>query len=215
MAVTWLLIVMAAAIFVSMVLLAVVCLRCRNDGPLVSIRQTSEESTGFIVIHPAQPTINRNSIHPSSNLLSPFSASVDAGTQRKHRSFTTDTESNPSYENPADGPDYINESDGDESGYIVVLPEGEAPLTNQSRASTPSSDILHDYENVPKKEDAAPANKLSVSPSPTRLSEDGEDEDREYLNVEPLHFQKPSSESDSDSDDEANYVNVNEGIQIA
>ncbi|KAM8723974.1 linker for activation of T-cells family member 1 [Acanthopagrus schlegelii] len=212
MAVTWLLIVMAVAIFVSMVLLAVVCVRCRNDGPLVSIRQASEESTEFRVIHPAQPTIGRNSVHPSSNLLSPFSPSVDLGTQRKHRSFTTETESNPSYENPTDGPDYINESDGDESGYIVVLPEGEARPTDQSRPSTPSSDNLHDYENIPTKEGATLTNKSSGSPSPTRLSEDGEDDDREYLNVEPLHFPKlsPDTDTDTEDDDEGNYVNVND-----
>ncbi|XP_041813846.1 uncharacterized protein LOC121621438 isoform X2 [Chelmon rostratus] len=199
MAVSWLLLVMAGAVFVSMVLLAVVCLHCRNKGPLVYIRQAnpSEESTEFRVIHPSQPTIDRNSIHPSSNQLSPFSLSADPGTQRRHRSFTpTETDSNPSYENPADGPDYVNsESDAEDPGYIIVLPEGETPLTNQSRASTPSSDVLHDYENVPEKK-----------------------EDREYLNVDPLHFQRSSSElsaqSDSDSDDdEGNYVNVHDGTQ--
>ncbi|XP_030264030.1 uncharacterized protein LOC115575819 [Sparus aurata] len=211
MAITWLVVVMAVAVFVSMVLLAVVCVRCRTDGPLVSIRQATEESTEFRVIHPAQPTIGRNSVHPSSNLLSPYSPSVDLGTQRKHRSFTTETESNPSYENPADGPDYINESDGDESGYIVVLPEGDAP-PDQSRPSTPSSDNLHDYENIPTKEDAASTNKSSVSPSPTRLSEDGDDDDREYLNVEPLHSQNPSTDSDTEDDDEGNYVNVNSSV---
>ncbi|XP_041813843.1 uncharacterized protein LOC121621438 isoform X1 [Chelmon rostratus] len=223
MAVSWLLLVMAGAVFVSMVLLAVVCLHCRNKGPLVYIRQAnpSEESTEFRVIHPSQPTIDRNSIHPSSNQLSPFSLSADPGTQRRHRSFTpTETDSNPSYENPADGPDYVNsESDAEDPGYIIVLPEGETPLTNQSRASTPSSDVLHDYENVPEKKDAAPANPASVFNSPNLQSaEEEEEEDREYLNVDPLHFQRSSSElsaqSDSDSDDdEGNYVNVHDGTQ--
>ncbi|XP_039679638.1 uncharacterized protein LOC120573839 isoform X2 [Perca fluviatilis] len=171
MAASWLIWVLAVAIFVSMVLLAVVCLHCRNKGPLVSIRQASEDympSNQFRVIHPSHTNTDLSSIHPSSNLLSPFSSSAHPGTQRRFPSITpTETESNPSYENPADGPDYINaESDAEDPGYIIVLPEGETPLTNQSRASTPSSDVLHDYENVPEKS-----------------------EDRDYLNVEPLHFQ--------------------------
>ncbi|XP_044037483.1 uncharacterized protein LOC122869026 [Siniperca chuatsi] len=196
---SWLLWVLAAAVLVSMVLLAVVCLHCMNKGPLASIRQASEDylpSTEFRVIHPSQPTNDQNSIHPSSNLLSPFSLS--AGTQRRHRSVTpTETESNPSYENPAEGPDYVNaDSDAEDPPYVTVLPDGEAPLTNQSRASTPSSDIRHDYENVPEKK-----------------------EDREYLNVDPLHFQISTpeltdpSDSDDDDDDEGNYVNVQEGTQ--
>ncbi|XP_035852453.1 uncharacterized protein LOC116060861 isoform X2 [Sander lucioperca] len=200
MATSWLIWVMVVAIFVSMVLLAVVCLRCRNKGPLVSIRQTSEDyipSTQFRVIHPSQTNTDL-----SSNLLSPFSSSAHLGTQRRFPSVTpTETESNPSYENPPDGPDYINaESDADDPGYIIVLPEGETPLTNQSRASTPSSDVLHDYENVPEKS-----------------------EDRDYLNVEPLHFQPGSTpdlsarsdsdddDDDDDDDDEGNYVNVHDG----
>ncbi|XP_033501487.1 uncharacterized protein LOC117268862 isoform X2 [Epinephelus lanceolatus] len=207
MTASWLIWFLVSAIFVSMVLLAVVCLNCRNKGPLVSIRQVnaSEEympSTEFRIIHPfaAQPSTDLNSIHLSSNLLSPFSPLADPGTQRRHRSFTpTETESNPSYENPADGPDYINtESDAEDPGYIIVLPEGETPLTNQSRASTPSSDVQHDYVNVLESK-----------------------EERDYLNVEPLHFQRStpdlSTQSDSDddeeSDDEENYVNVQSGTQ--
>ncbi|XP_070779998.1 linker for activation of T-cells family member 1 [Enoplosus armatus] len=193
---SWLLWVLAAAILVSMVLLAVVCLHCRNKGPLASIRQgnASEDympSTDFRVIHPSQPTNDLSSISPS-NLLPP-----------EHRSFTpSETESNPSYENPAVGPDYINaDSDVDDPGYIIVLP-GEASLTNQSRASTPSSDVRHDYVNVPEKK-----------------------EDREYLNVDPLHFERSTPElsaqsdsdddddEDDDDDDEGNYVNVQEGTR--
>ncbi|XP_059204485.1 linker for activation of T-cells family member 1-like [Centropristis striata] len=201
MAVSWLIWVLAAAIFVSTVLLAVVCLQCRSRGPLVSIRQgnSSEDympSDHFRVIHPSMP----NSIHLPSNLLSPFSPSTDPGTQHRHRSVTpTETESNPSYENPTEGPDYINESDAEDPGYIIVLPDGETPQNNQSRASTPSSDVRNDYENVPNKKSS---------------SED-------YLNVNPLQHQTGStpdlsaqSNSDSDDDDdEGNYVNVNEVTQ--
>uniref|UniRef100_UPI0037E8C345 linker for activation of T-cells family member 1 n=1 Tax=Semicossyphus pulcher TaxID=241346 RepID=UPI0037E8C345 len=193
---SWLVLVMVAAIFVSMVLLAVVCLDCRVKGPPVSISQAnaSDEyisSTNFRVIHSSQPNMDLNSIHSPSNLLSPFSSSSDPGTQRRHRPVTpSETESNPSYENPADGPDYVNdESDTEDPGYIIVLPGGDAPLTNLSRASTPSSDVRHDYENVPEKK-----------------------EERDYLNVELLHFEGStpdlSAQSDSDDDDdEGNYVN--------
>ncbi|XP_068435435.1 E3 ubiquitin-protein ligase RNF34-like [Clinocottus analis] len=87
----------------------------------------------------------------------------------------------------------------------MVLPEVE---TNQSRASTPSSDVRHDYENVPEKKD-----------------------DRDYLNVETMHLtaastadvsaQSDSEDEDDDSDDddddedddEGNYVNVLDGAQ--
>ncbi|KAK5855752.1 hypothetical protein PBY51_007396 [Eleginops maclovinus] len=216
----WFVWVLPAAILVSVVLLTLVCLHCRNKGPLMSIRQAnaSEEyipSTEFRVIHPSQQNSDVNPFHLPSNMLSPFSTLSDPGTQRRQRSCTpADTESNPSYENPIDGPDYINtESDAEDPGYIIVLPEGDTPVTNQSRASTPSSDVLHDYENVPTKK-----------------------EDRDYLNVEPLHYQTRSTpdlsvqsdsttdgddnhhvdkeneddeETDSD-DDEGNYVNVHE-----
>ncbi|XP_042360521.1 uncharacterized protein LOC121956399 isoform X2 [Plectropomus leopardus] len=202
MAVSWLVWFFATAIFVSMVLLAGICLHCRNEGPLVSIRQinASEEympSTQFRIIHPSQPSTDLNSIHLPSNLLSPFSPSADPLTHRRQRSFTpTETESNPSYENPVDGPNFT-ESDAEDPGYIIVLPEGETPQTNQSRASTPSSDVQHDYENVPEKKE-----------------ERGEE--RDYLNVEPRNFQRStpdvSAQSDSD-DDEGNYVNVIEGTQ--
>ncbi|KAI3359821.1 hypothetical protein L3Q82_013827, partial [Scortum barcoo] len=136
---------------------------------------------------------------PTKARLRPVLSSPSAGpgTQRRRRSVTpTETESNPSYENPA-GSDYP-ESDADEPGYIIVLPDGEAPPTNPSRASTPSSDVLHDYENVPDKK-----------------------EDRDYLNVELLHFQRSTpdlsaqsdSDDDDDEDDDANYVNIQEGAQ--
>ncbi|CAJ1076469.1 uncharacterized protein LOC120573839 isoform X1 [Xyrichtys novacula] len=134
-----------------------------------------------------------NSIHPTLNQLSPFPPQTDSGSQRRKTSFTpTETESNPSYENQADVSDYINaDSDQEDHGYIVVLPDGP---TNPSRASTPSSDVQHDYENFPKT-----------------------GEDRDYLNVEPLNFERStpdlsakscsSSSSSDDEEDEGNYVN--------
>nr|XP_046271658.1 uncharacterized protein LOC124073459 isoform X2 [Scatophagus argus] len=197
MADLWFLVLMVVAVFVCMAVLAVACLQCRNKGPLVSIRQanTSEESSEFRVIHPTQSTIERNPIHPQTGLLSPYPPSADPLTQRRHPSFTpTETESNPSYENPPDGSNYVSgDSDAEDAGYIIVLPEGEAPLTNHSRASTPSSDVRHDYENVPEKK-----------------------EDREYLNVDPMKTSPSQTDSESESeDDEGNYVNVNNGTPSA
>ncbi|XP_010790495.1 linker for activation of T-cells family member 1 isoform X1 [Notothenia coriiceps] len=219
MSVSWFVWVLSAAVLVSVVLLALVCLHCRNRGPLVSIRQAnvSEEympSTEFRVIHPfaAQQNSDVNSIH----LLSPFLPLSDPGTQRRQRSYTpTETESNPSYENPTDGPDYINtESDAEDPGYIIVLPEGETPVTNQSRASTPSSDVLHDYENVPTKKeekDYLNVELLQYQRSTPDLSvrsdstTDGDDND----NVGKEDDDGDDDETDSD-DDEGNYVNVHE-----
>nr|XP_046271656.1 uncharacterized protein LOC124073459 isoform X1 [Scatophagus argus] len=215
MADLWFLVLMVVAVFVCMAVLAVACLQCRNKGPLVSIRQanTSEESSEFRVIHPTQSTIERNPIHPQTGLLSPYPPSADPLTQRRHPSFTpTETESNPSYENPPDGSNYVSgDSDAEDAGYIIVLPEGEAPLTNHSRASTPSSDVRHDYENVPEKKDPP-----SVRHSPTRLSAEGDEEDREYLNVDPMKTSPSQTDSESESeDDEGNYVNVNNGTPSA
>lgn len=100
-------------------------------------------------------------------------------------------------------PDMNAESDAEDPGYIIVLPDGEAPQTNQSRASTPSSDN-NDYENVPKKKDEEKRNSQHLSFVPS--------EDRDYLNVERLHCH---TQSDSDDDNEGNYVNVQDGKQTA
>ncbi|KAL6102380.1 uncharacterized protein ACO6RY_01999 [Pungitius sinensis] len=149
--------VLVAAVVVSTVVLAGVCLRCRR-GPQGCFSQAnaSEDylpSPQFRVIHPSQTNPDLTSEHLPSNLLSPHFTSADSQNHRRQQSFTpTETESNPSYENPADGPDYINaESDADDAGYILVLPEEQTGRTNGSRASTPSSDVQHDYENVPEK----------------------------------------------------------------
>ncbi|KAF7648238.1 hypothetical protein LDENG_00160030 [Lucifuga dentata] len=195
-----------AAILVCIVVIAAFCLDCRSKGPLVSIRQVdaSEEyisSTRFGLIHQYQPSSYLNSINPSS-MLSP---SLDPGHQR-HPSFTpTENESNPSYENPADGPEYQQpESDG-EDGYIIVLadqPKDEAPPTNESRPSTPSR------VSTPSSEDDHPY--VNVEEMKHRENTDK----REYLNVELL--QNPAAAAaagkcDSDEDDdEGNYVNINQ-----
>ncbi|XP_040918226.1 linker for activation of T-cells family member 1-like isoform X2 [Toxotes jaculatrix] len=206
------LLVLAATVFVSLVLLAAVCLDCWNKGALVSIRQTTNsdeymQSTAFRVILPQQSANDLNSMRSPSHLLSPprLSSSVDPGTQRRHRSFTpTETGSNPSYENPPDGPEYVNpdpnlpDSDVEDPGYITVIPDGEALApSNQSRASTPSSDVQHDYVNL-------------------------DDEERDYLNVDPQRSAKATPESsaqsntddDDDDDYEGNYVNQPPPAQI-
>ncbi|XP_038151228.1 uncharacterized protein LOC119790014 isoform X2 [Cyprinodon tularosa] len=138
---SWLTLLIMAAVFIATVLLAVVCLDCGNKSP-ASISQTdpTEEyvPSGFRVIHPAQSVTNHVPIHSPSSLM-PHPNAADRGSERRLRPYTpTETESNPSYEN---GPD-CQDSDAEDNGYIKVLPE-----TDQSRASTPSSDN-HNYVNV-------------------------------------------------------------------
>ncbi|XP_075998855.1 uncharacterized protein LOC142992355 [Genypterus blacodes] len=184
-------VVTAAIIFVSLIMLAGVCLHCRNKGPLVSIRQghASEEyiqSPGFRLAHTYQQAPDMLSNNPSS--LSPFSPLVDLS----RRSFTpTENESNPSYENPPDGSDRQDQEIISNSSYISVLPDSpkvEVPLSISRQDSTSSSDDEGKYENVPKSN---------------------------YLNVELIHSLGPaaresereSDSSSSSSDDEGNYVN--------
>ncbi|CAK6979872.1 uncharacterized protein LOC122967626 isoform X3 [Scomber scombrus] len=204
---SWVLLVLAVAVFVSMVVLAIVCLDCRNSGPQVSIRQASEiymPSTDFRVIHSAQQTTDVSSIHSPSTLLSPFPHSSDPGTQRRQRSVTpTETESIPSYENSPDVPNYVNPGSYTDPDYILVLADGEAPPNNPSRASTHSSDTQHDYENV-----QGELAHMSLKDD----DDDDEDEDDgtgDYLNVDALHTETPgeSSQSESDDEDGGNYVN--------
>ncbi|XP_051905836.1 uncharacterized protein LOC127590358 isoform X2 [Hippocampus zosterae] len=206
----------SAAMLACAVVLALVCLHCRDNGPpgardrdvtschlcrqpncfsisfslvsSVSIREACDTgeytpSTQFILVHP-----------PS-----------DCGSQRSGRSDreATESESTHSYQNSHDEQDLSVSLTGD---YILVLPDNEAPATNRSGASTPSSDEPHDYENVPKKH---------TERSPT--------DDRDYLNVvalpeaggTPMLSQRDDdddnnndNEDDSDSDDgQGNYVN--------
>nr|XP_020468869.1 uncharacterized protein LOC109967555 isoform X2 [Monopterus albus] len=152
MDVSWFILMVLAAIFVSTILLAVVCLDCRNKSVLVYVSQThaSEEyipSSEFSVIRPSQTATDQNSFTASSNNLSHLSPLAVPGTQRRPRSVTPiETGSIPSYENQA-GPQPAD-SDAEDAGYILVLPDDEAPpTTNQSRASTPSSD-RNDYVNL-------------------------------------------------------------------
>ncbi|XP_026217032.1 linker for activation of T-cells family member 1-like [Anabas testudineus] len=200
MDVSWFVLVVSAAVFVSIVLLAVVCLDCRKEGPLVSIRETSPSDEYInppLVNHPFHLAPDPRSARSPSTLTP-----AEPGSHWRHRSVTpTETESNPSYENPVlDGPD--NDT---EEPYVIVIPDdGGCALTNQSRASTPSID-QHDYENVPEQK--------------VPMCADAE-EDRDYLNVEPLHFHQllahsntdeDSSDEDTDEDDtdddKGNYVN--------
>ncbi|XP_062264274.1 protein timeless-like isoform X4 [Platichthys flesus] len=215
----WFLVVLSAALSVSLVVLTLACVNCWRRRPLVSIRQThaSEDytpSTEFRVrvIHPMQPSSDLNSIRSAPHLLSPPRVlSSSDGTQRSHRSFTpTETDSNPSYENPADGPDYVNpdpnlpDSDVEDPGYIIVIPGCEAlASSNQSRASSPSSDVRHDYVNLGEEE------------AEEEEEEEEEPEEPDYLNVDLQLSQKAAAESsghsdsdsDSDEDVEGNYVN--------
>ncbi|XP_051905837.1 uncharacterized protein LOC127590358 isoform X3 [Hippocampus zosterae] len=195
----------SAAMLACAVVLALVCLHCRDNGPPVSIREACDTgeytpSTQFILVHPHQPETRL-----TSGLLSPFIPASDCGSQRSGRSDreATESESTHSYQNSHDEQDLSVSLTGD---YILVLPDNEAPATNRSGASTPSSDEPHDYENVPKKH---------TERSPT--------DDRDYLNVvalpeaggTPMLSQRDDdddnnndNEDDSDSDDgQGNYVN--------
>ncbi|XP_019721949.1 linker for activation of T-cells family member 1 isoform X4 [Hippocampus comes] len=165
----------SAAMLACAVVLALVCLHCRDNGPPVSIREACDTgeytpSTQFILVHPHQPTTRL-----TSGLLSPFIPASDCVSQRSRRSDreATESESTHSYQNSHDEQDLSVSITGD---YILVLPDDEAPATNRSSASTPSSgsiqrirrfsafvliwgkkgrrvfvaDELHDYENIPK-----------------------------------------------------------------
>lgn len=192
----WLLVLLGLSVLMSLVLMSYLCLDCYR-GPMVSISQThtSEDtyipSTQFSLIRPIPSLSDQSYVHPSNSHLSPLSL-VDPQ-RRACPSFTpTETESNNSSENP--GGSYVNtESDLDDPGYIIVLPEDGPPPTNQSRASTPSSDSQHDYENIEK--------------AKVILQDDSDD----YLNVEQLPQGLVSGpdldSSESDSEDEGNYVN--------
>ncbi|XP_039887774.1 uncharacterized protein LOC120733553 isoform X5 [Simochromis diagramma] len=232
---SWFLLLVSAAVFVSIVLLAVICLDCRNKGPLRSIQQTASEeytSPEFRVIHAAplsmptsrslasgsisvaQPTLPPNPViittpPPDPHLRPPFS------TKPEHRPYTpTETESNPSYENPEPEKDV-----DDHDNYIEVLPDNPeeskgVPADIESRTSTPSSD--HNYVN---------------------LDEEDDDDDEPYENVTPkgiLHcapdamlqlsgtfprratYQRStpgsSAQSSEDEYEESNYVNQPMGL---
>ncbi|XP_056871152.1 uncharacterized protein LOC130515117 isoform X2 [Takifugu flavidus] len=198
------LVLVATAVLLSLVVLAVTCLHCRHKRPLVSIRQEhASQSSEFRLIHPSQPSYLSSFHHHNPNLLLPSSPLSDYRSQGSHRCASlVETGSNPSYENSAGSASINDGSYVEDSDYIVVLPESAVPLTDQSRASTPSSDLLHNYENVPEKT-----------------------EDQEYLNVELpepdgsttnvsiLSNSNDEDEDDEDDDDgEGNYVNV-QGLQ--
>ncbi|MEQ2278247.1 hypothetical protein XENORESO_014946 [Xenotaenia resolanae] len=195
MEISGLTLLLSATVFIATILLAIVCLDCRNKSPLASISQTpaSDEyvtSSGFVVINPCHPRPEPNAIHSPSNLM-PHPNSADRGSERRLRPYTpTETESNPSYENQVLGTDFPD-SDAEDNGYIKVLPE-----TEPSRASTPSSD--NHYVNV---EEA----KISPGPEPDSDS----DSEPNYLNVDKIHqpCSTPDLSSQSEDDDEDNYVN--------
>ncbi|XP_077413539.1 uncharacterized protein LOC144043602 isoform X2 [Vanacampus margaritifer] len=199
-------VLVSAAMLACGVVLALVCLHCRDNGPPVSIREASVTgeyipSTQFRLVHPHQSTTRL-----TSSLLSPFIPASHRGSQCSRRSNRepTESESNHSYQNSHDGqspshtftePDFPESLTGD---YIIVLPGDEASATNHSGVSTPSSGEPHDYENVLHKR----------TPSPT--------DEREYLNVIPLpqggetptlSSQSDEDDDDSDDDDEGKYVN--------
>ncbi|XP_043955676.1 uncharacterized protein LOC122821638 isoform X1 [Gambusia affinis] len=206
MDVSWLSLLMMAAAFAASVLLAAVCLDCGNKSPLASISQTaaSEEyvpSSGFIVVHPfaGQARLDQNLVH-SPTTLKPHPIPAGRGSGQPLRPYTpTETESNPSYENPALETDFPD-SDAEGNGYIVVLPE-----TEPSRASTPSLDSA-DYVNLGD-ENKKQALKLEPEqePEPDQDSDSDSESDHNYENVKSANGSPAASTPDEDDE---NYVNV-------
>ncbi|XP_008415402.1 uncharacterized protein LOC103469478 isoform X2 [Poecilia reticulata] len=200
MDVSWLALLMMAAVFAASVLLAAVCLDCGNRSPLASISQTaaSEEyvPSGFIVVHPfaGQARLDQNLVH-SPSTLKPHPIPAGRGSGQPLRPYTpTETESNPSYENPAPETDFPD-SDAEGNGYIEVLPE-----TEPSRASTPSLDSA-DYVNLDENKNQA----LEPEPEPDQDSDSDSESDHNYENVKSANGSPAASTPDEDDE---NYVNV-------
>ncbi|XP_061556134.1 uncharacterized protein LOC133414640 isoform X5 [Phycodurus eques] len=195
----------SAAVLACAVVLALICLRCRDDGSPVSIREASNTDEYVTSAHFRLVRQHHSTARLNSDLLSPFITASDRGSQRSSRPDLepTESESNHSYQNSYDERAFPESSTGD---YLIVLPEDEAPGTNRSGASTPSSGEPHDYENVRER----------TAHSPT--------DDRDYLNVIPLPRggetppspspsppspspSSSSSQNDDDDDGEGKYVN--------
>ncbi|XP_005747759.1 uncharacterized protein LOC102192647 isoform X1 [Pundamilia nyererei] len=231
---SWFLLLVSAAVFVSIVLLAVICLDCRNKGPLRSIQQTASEdytSPEFRVIHAAplsmptsrslasgsisvaQPTLPPNPViittpPPDPHLRLPFSSKPE------HRPYTpTETESNPSYENPEPEKDV-----DDHDNYIEVLPDNpeeskRVPADIESRASTPSSD--HNYVNLDEEDDddepyenVAPKGILHCAPDAMLQLSGTFPRRATYQRSTP----GSSAQSSEDEYEESNYVNQPMGL---
>ncbi|XP_005747761.1 uncharacterized protein LOC102192647 isoform X3 [Pundamilia nyererei] len=228
---SWFLLLVSAAVFVSIVLLAVICLDCRNKG---SIQQTASEdytSPEFRVIHAAplsmptsrslasgsisvaQPTLPPNPViittpPPDPHLRLPFSSKPE------HRPYTpTETESNPSYENPEPEKDV-----DDHDNYIEVLPDNpeeskRVPADIESRASTPSSD--HNYVNLDEEDDddepyenVAPKGILHCAPDAMLQLSGTFPRRATYQRSTP----GSSAQSSEDEYEESNYVNQPMGL---
>ncbi|XP_061606080.1 uncharacterized protein LOC133466414 isoform X8 [Phyllopteryx taeniolatus] len=199
----------SAAILACAVVLALICLRCRDDGSPgarddVSIREASntDESAHFRLVR--QPLLLR---------IAAVGAAEDP-TWTPQRAKVTIATRTPTM-------DFPESSTGD---YLIVLPEGEAPGTDRSGASTPSSGEPHDYENVRERTQHSPTgcrtrtltDRLTVCLT-VLLNGLCSSDDRDYLNVIPLPQggETPSSSSSSqnddddsdDSDGEGKYVN--------
>ncbi|XP_061606074.1 uncharacterized protein LOC133466414 isoform X2 [Phyllopteryx taeniolatus] len=222
----------SAAILACAVVLALICLRCRDDGSPGARDDGDDDATSchlgvqlncFFPCVPrhqfpsgkrATPTSTSHhaTARLNSDLLSPFITASDRGSRRSRRSDLDPTESEQ---------DFPESSTGD---YLIVLPEGEAPGTDRSGASTPSSGEPHDYENVRERTQHSPTgcrtrtltDRLTVCLT-VLLNGLCSSDDRDYLNVIPLPQggETPSSSSSSqnddddsdDSDGEGKYVN--------
>ncbi|CAL8273912.1 unnamed protein product [Lota lota] len=170
---------------VSLVIMVMLCLRCRAKRPLV-IHQVAPSDeyvpqTTFRLIHPYQNSTGATSV--PSPLLPQFSPVVP---QRRSSFTPTENESIPSYIIP------VEEQDPLQDDYIEVLEDPapvEASVETQSVDSGSATEGEADYVNWTKENQD--------------LSEE-DAEDMNYINVGPL---LDSASTDSDDDEEANYVN--------
>ncbi|XP_061829893.2 uncharacterized protein [Nerophis lumbriciformis] len=196
---------LALAMMLCGVLMALACVDCWRNAPLVSIREdiATDEYILSTEFPPAPPHVLMTS--PTSDRLSPMAPPPDAVSGSERGCVTpTQSESNASYENSHAGLDYPECFAED---YVLVLPDVS---TNQSAASTPSSGVRHEYVNVPADEWREPSGSSPVRAMERLFLSD----DREYLDVTPQSADSTGSASGETStlssqseDDEANYVN--------
>ncbi|RVE70080.1 hypothetical protein OJAV_G00083930 [Oryzias javanicus] len=224
MEVSWLLLLVSVAVLAAIFLLLVVCVDCSNQGPMahISQRAPSEDDMSnprFIVIHPGStlPVLDGNAAHTLSVPVSPYPTAAEPGSWRP--TTPTETESNPSYENSGTPP-ARPESDGNETGYILVLPESDpekscASMANsdeQDSSSSSSSDNLHEYVNVGKSSTPLIISKGLGSASFYQPIDNDKlkeaNKPRLLLQDRPLS-RRPSysDDDDDDDDDDSNYVN--------
>ncbi|KAL3986530.1 KRAB domain-containing zinc finger protein [Sarotherodon galilaeus] len=213
---SWFLLLVSAAVFVSIVLLAVICLDCRNKGPLRSIQQTASEeytSPEFRVIHPAplsmptsrslasgsisiaQPTLPPNPIiittpPPDPHLRPPFS------TKPEHRPYTP-TETGEPVKDNALFKLYFSVLPSYPNLLLRFCPTESNPSYENPEPEKDVDDAADNYIEVlpdnPEESKGLPADIESRASTPSsdhnyvNLDEEEDDDDKlDYQNVAPI-----------------------------